>query len=311
MEEERSILEFQVINYDRDFYKLLEYMNEGYLGIVHSIYSKVINFLSKTGKIYSITSEKIDNGPFSLKVNSKGIDFKELNIREKDKVFKINGFINIAGKINFKTNKKTNLWIAKTKKVENINKDILNKNIKYFNKIIFKRENPSGSKYYYFRDNPNFRYKPQIIERELFIRIERFLEDIRQDELDKRSIISLIGLGIGLTPSGDDFLVGFISVLNIIDIDYSRYLKGKIIELINIDKVSTTDISKHMLENALEGKFKEGIINFIYSLLEEDRKKLEKSIKNILNIGSSSGMDLSIGIIVAIKLLMNNLNMEE
>lgn len=149
------------------------------------------------------------------------------------------------------------------------------------------------------------------MERELANRIGRFLKDISQDNLQESSVASLIGLGIGLTPSGDDFLVGFIAVLNIIDIAYSNYLKEKISRLIRLDKLSTTDISKHILENALEGKFSQGILNFIYSLLEEDKERLEKSIKNILNIGSSSGMDLSIGIVLAMQVLMNNFNMEE
>lgn len=311
MIEEINLTDFQALSYDKDFYNLLQGLKDNYIGRVHSIYSRVINFVNKKGKIYSITSEGVDYGPFSLRLASRKIDFKDLGIKEGDRLFKAGKSINIAGKVRLRIDRKTSLWIANNKKVRQVNKERLNKNINYFNKLILEKESISGSKYYYFRDNPRFKYQPQLMERELANRIGRFLKDISQDNLQESSVASLIGLGIGLTPSGDDFLVGFIAVLNIIDIAYSNYLKEKISRLIRLDKLSTTDISKHILENALEGKFSQGILNFIYSLLEEDKERLEKSIKNILNIGSSSGMDLSIGIVLAMQVLMNNFNMEE
>lgn len=309
MKKERIIPELEAIILDRDFYKLLKSSNKS-LGTIHSIYSKVINFTNERS-IYSIVSPFIDNGPSFLKVKNKDIDFTKLPIKVGEHVFKSGNLIHLSYGLTIRLSEKIMIWDVGFKGRENINKDIIKKNISLFNKRILKEGKPGGTRYFYLNNWLKLDYMPLIIEKELARRIENFLHAIDRDSLSQRELYSLIGFGMGLTPAGDDFLVGFISVLRFVQSAYSKKLMKKITSLIYIDELSTTDISKHILGNALEGKFVESVPRLVNSLLEDDKHRLDISISNIFKIGSSSGLDLSIGIVVALSLLMNNFNMEE
>ncbi len=86
----------------------------------------------------------------------------------------------------------------------------------------------------------------------------------------------LVGLGSGLTPSGDDFLVGYIA---------SREFLGKRIPF-EIDCSRTTKLSGHFLTNALGGKFSSAVIDF-----------LKSGDLSLLSFGKTSGVATALGIL--------------
>lgn len=86
----------------------------------------------------------------------------------------------------------------------------------------------------------------------------------------------LVGLGSGLTPAGDDFLVGYIA---------SREILGKKIPF-EIDCSRTTKLSGHFLSNALSGKFSSAVIDF-----------LKSGDMAILSFGKTSGVATALGIL--------------
>jgi len=53
-----------------------------------------------------------------------------------------------------------------------------------------------------------------------------------------------------------------------------------------------------MLLNILDLKTREKISDFIYSV-NQDIKKFEESLKDILTIGSTSGSDIAVGVLTA------------
>lgn len=90
----------------------------------------------------------------------------------------------------------------------------------------------------------------------------------------------LVGLGSGLTPAGDDFLVGYIA---------SREILGKKIPF-EIDCSRTTKLSGHFLSNALNGKFSSAVINF-----------LKSGDMSVLSFGKTSGIATALGVLKGIK----------
>lgn len=100
-----------------------------------------------------------------------------------------------------------------------------------------------------------------------------------------------MGRGIGLTPSGDDVLVGFI---------YSRYAQKNmdrvLIETVSdlLKEVNTTTVSRQYIEFALSGRFSQEIIDLHNSLCEN--KNIDYAINKIISIGHTSGMDTLAGI---------------
>jgi hypothetical protein len=106
-----------------------------------------------------------------------------------------------------------------------------------------------------------------------------------------------IGLGNGLTPAGDDFIIGFI-LGNYLLKENKVDFKVKLRKLVNA-KNATNDISSQFLNAAIDGYFNERIIELVSSI--KDNKPILNSLKKISRIGASSGLDLLSGLYLSVK----------
>ncbi|MBA3065969.1 DUF2877 domain-containing protein [bacterium] len=99
----------------------------------------------------------------------------------------------------------------------------------------------------------------------------------------RRNWKKLLGLGSGLTPSGDDFLVGYIAAKKMdgIEIPFKLNLSSR-----HSGLSATTPLSAHFLKHALRGRFSDKIIGFI-----------KDGDLSILSFGESSGAATAFGII--------------
>ena len=100
---------------------------------------------------------------------------------------------------------------------------------------------------------------------------------------------SLIGLGIGLTPSGDDFLCGVLAGFifdNLENYLFVKLLKNKI----KYNLKNTNDISGAFLNCALDDNFSSPVLNLPYF------KSSNEIYENFKKIGHSSGIDTLCGI---------------
>ena len=95
----------------------------------------------------------------------------------------------------------------------------------------------------------------------------------------------VVGAGAGLTPSGDDMLVGYaLAVLycrpaRLPDL---RALCGPLLE-------KTTEISRHLLSDALRGKFASPLVSLLVALKRDSG--IDTAAETAFRIGSSSGRD--------------------
>ncbi|WP_159443179.1 DUF2877 domain-containing protein [Pilibacter termitis] len=111
------------------------------------------------------------------------------------------------------------------------------------------------------------------------------------EEKIERGLTYYLGRGCGLTPSGDDFLVGLLSVdshFNLLDSQFYPILEKLLHER------RTTDVSTMYLRAALQKKFSSLIIDFL-------SQTHESSFLALLASGSTSGADTMAGIFVGMK----------
>ena len=123
------------------------------------------------------------------------------------------------------------------------------------------------------------------------------LEFITSNQFDIKKLENFIGVGEGLTPSGDDFICGYIASLFFL----GEYEKINILNNLLIEQLNkTTRVSQEYLYYALNGKFNEYVrqINDICNCNDFDNYILilDKVIENIIKIGHSSGIDFLIGL---------------
>jgi Protein of unknown function (DUF2877) len=108
----------------------------------------------------------------------------------------------------------------------------------------------------------------------------------------------LLGLGPGLTPSGDDFLVGFLAGL--------RSLPGRTIkrehflcqfgnELGKLAATATNEVARTFVTHAGQGHFTESIVSLGRALAHGSG--LTFAAQALLSFGASSGADTLVGII--------------
>jgi hypothetical protein len=123
---------------------------------------------------------------------------------------------------------------------------------------------------------------------------------------EERSLIAVqksIGFGPGLTPSTDDFLTGIICVLYISDLKGEKQLLGKIKD---ICRGKTTKISEEMIHHACDGYVAESYKNFIDTIINDNKADLGQVIKQVMQMGSSSGTDFLSGFYCMAMIKFNN-----
>lgn len=119
----------------------------------------------------------------------------------------------------------------------------------------------------------------------------------------------IAGFGLGLTPSADDFLTGFMTGCVYMSKIYCR--DSTKIEIMNLGIYKTagkrtTRISEGMLKAASEGKTGEAVMNMMNALLNQKYfRSFENSFSSLLNFGETSGTDTALGIYLACKLWTN------
>lgn len=130
--------------------------------------------------------------------------------------------------------------------------------------------------------------------------IEKFKVAVKSQnkELFNYNVDNLLGLGFGLTPSGDDFLVGFLSASHFFE-DIPPF--GFFLKNVGIDYLKTNFISAEYLRYSIVGRISEVITNAIVSVSEK-RSDAKFWLTNLINIGATSGYDTLLGILTAMEI---------
>ena len=112
----------------------------------------------------------------------------------------------------------------------------------------------------------------------------------------ERGFESLIGLGIGLTPSCDDMLAGMSALFHLTDTGQS-FNKALAEFLLKKGDLHTTAVSKSLLSDVACGHVNETLYNVIHSVLVNNGD-IEKHTLRLIEVGSSSGSETCAGILI-------------
>jgi hypothetical protein len=108
-----------------------------------------------------------------------------------------------------------------------------------------------------------------------------------------------VGLGTGLTPSGDDFLTGFLGAARLTE--YGNGLRRRLSPHLYIDKSVTTLPSYFMLEGALAGFLPEPLSCLLGALADEDPHRARHWAGRLAGLGATSGQDMLAGVICCLE----------
>lgn len=261
------------------------------LGTIEQVFNKAINILIKD-KLYTLLSSQLDNAPNSCRLLNK--DFSVLKMSCGDDIYITNGTIHI-GKHYLLSFSLCKLWHKPIIffPYDRIGKEsyqlFLFRQMKSLDSILATVKNSLFS----YQGNNAFYLAASEKLNQLRSDLLHLLKN-RQHQNLGNVVRQFIGLGIGLTPSGDDYLVGLMAFLLLrnhpAEVVHSDFYQG-----VMQGNEQTTPISAITLEKALHHEYRENMYQLMQSLVDANEIDIHSQFLNILNIGSSSGSDMLFG----------------
>ena len=108
------------------------------------------------------------------------------------------------------------------------------------------------------------------------------------------------GLGYGLTPSGDDFLAGFLLGMHALEMAAGIDLAAPR-QAVRAAARGANPFSEALLRSAAEGRCFERATSLIRALFEGAEADVERHARRLFAVGASSGADLGVGLLFALK----------
>lgn len=103
----------------------------------------------------------------------------------------------------------------------------------------------------------------------------------------------IVGLGPGLTPSGDDALIGLAAALWATD----HPARGFLAHVVEDVAVRTTAVSAALLRHAADGEFSQRLQTLLGALLGDDESAVDAALEWAIEWGATSGTDCLVGVL--------------
>jgi hypothetical protein len=134
----------------------------------------------------------------------------------------------------------------------------------------------------------------RVFEKQLLLRFKKGVEYFRAGDY-KRGTMTMRGLGLGLTPSGDDFISGLLAgwqfaMLNL------RFETAMRRELVYLHAEGGNLVSNSFIRSSYEGKVNAKVRRLMLALAGSDRAELEAAAAAALASGHTSGADFCSGL---------------
>ncbi len=262
-------------------------------GYVHSVYRKTINF-SIDGQLFALQAEGSPLSPVSLVTSLSEKEMSTLPIHPKDSVTTDGHSVSVHTGTEvchfcFSDAKETNLDMSRktctdiTKLIQNLHCVMDYCKCQGFRELFVQNQN--------------------IEKSDQFLTLSAAQNDLQQAknlyknndyENAAQVLAKLIGLGIGLTPSGDDFLCGVLAGILLSkeqNHPFARHLK----ETIQKNIQNTNDISQTFLRCSCIGQFSQAV-NTLTGVPSPT-----EIYESFTSIGHSSGIDTLCGILYALE----------
>ncbi|WP_038176075.1 DUF2877 domain-containing protein [Vibrio pacinii] len=273
-------------------------------GRIHSVFSHAINIISndsKTKKWVSILDLSLPNTPCGLSVSLTSEPlFSQCQVG--DKVYLRGGILRFSTDARLSVDSRSAIKWKYPPQVNEYSLSQLKNNIHHIENHFIKYVNN--------RINPKL-HVTTYSDYLNYIAIDFDFDLVSKPE----SIVDNLGRGQGLTPSGDDFICGVLALLNYVTqylgssrCSY-RIVQERIANACSVQWHKTTDVSRHYLQQACEGDFSQPVTWLVYSIFNSTCfNEVEEIINDVLEIGSSSGIDIVSGILFGAHFLQQNID---
>lgn len=255
---------------------------------IHSWFNNAINLIDKVGNLISLVSKKIGNGPNNIVIDDfSNIDIANIKITKEHIILNDEKILK----------DKLLIYNDELPKV-NIDMSLFKNNLKTLKELLKCKAHPMSCAFLIDkRRKSNFKTD---FNRAMMNGIELGMNDLIKSEFTNGKKLS--GLGMGLTPSGDDIINGSLLALSIYENITNNDTIAKRKKLYG-SSVSKNIVSRTFLYYSYLGRYYEKFKDLFYGL--SSKGNLESLAYNYMNIGETSGADILTGFIITMEKLLD------
>src|SRR5690625_549996 len=265
------------------------------IGTVHSVFDKVINFISIDSlTLFTLALSEVIQSPKMMRTcDSKSFSYTKSSLYPSKEIYLMSYRLLKIGPFLWDFSE-AKIWERDLTSLSS-NPKVTNNQLEKLNDFIYTNGADSGlltawtyDTYPDLRDSINSKnlYFPSFLQS-----LQSLNQAIRKKKI-MESTCNMAGLGMGLTPSMDDFLTGLFATWDYFDFPLFRIEKKKKVYWLQKIKGKTTDISYFMLKHCLNGYVNDALLELLENLGSESTHGLEE----VLKIGSTSGTDMLTGV---------------
>lgn len=255
-------------------------------GFVHSVFERVVNVENEAGELFTLACRDLDNAPDTMIVDAAG--FRALGIECGDRVDAAASDLAIAGRIRIALDG-ARTWEAALPYYPR-DPTRLDRNLPRLREKVAGLAFGAGAE-----ATSAFTSKMPV----LIARRTGMLRDAlaaRDAGAARRHGAALVGLGPGLTPSGDDYLVGLFAALHMPGHPCGD-MTGVCTAIAADCHERTHAISAAALKAAARGRVRESVNALLHALVQGGADRVMAALAPVLAIGSTSGADMVAGIL--------------
>lgn len=270
-----------------------------FAGEVHSVFDRVINIqIVDQCELFTVANNTMDNGPNTMVTDI--VSFSEMTIAVHDRVYAKHNRLCIMNKIEIMIDQ-VNHWNSILPAYP-ANKQQLRNNVSAARAFIEQYGKGGGMKSS-FKSQSRF---DEELSKLLADGSQFLLNALSEGSIEEavQAAARITGLGHGLTPSGDDFLVGLFAVINMPECPLNEFTLF-CSEVVRKSAGRTNDISYMALKKASTGQIRESLIRLLQDLTDGSEDSFIASLERVLQIGSLSGTDIATGIVSGLELSTN------
>ncbi|MBU4484562.1 DUF2877 domain-containing protein [bacterium] len=249
---------------------------------LHSGFNCAANFINKK-YFLSLVNSGIGAGPINIVVKdfdfskAKNVKVKANSVTINDELFQFSDSVIFDSKLH----------------LLNIDEERLKTNLKYLKQRVI--NDASDKSLAFILDELRLKNFTTKFEENLTKTILGGVNKIYLGKIED-GIKEIRGVGFGLTPSGDDFVAGFLFGLHLAEcVGISD--ANDLIKRVRAEAKSNNPIADAFLRCAGEGCFFDHLKRLIILLCYDNDDEISRNVDNLLTIGANSGSDLLTGFI--------------
>lgn len=290
-------LTIQARSGDAAFMRMIRHAR--FRGAVHSVFDRAVNLqCAASGDLYTLAAAGMDDAPNTLVIETAGFRSADARIGVGDDAVAAGSNLVIGGKVAVTLVNATE-WRMRTP-LRCCSDEELRQRLALVRAHIAANGVAGG-----MLADPDGSVVARVTSEMLASGADLLVAALAREDLPAalNHTAQLIGLGPGLTPSGDDFLVGVLGALAT-GRPLPAALEGFCAAVAELSKAATNAISHAAIRTAAAGELRASVAGLLASLRGDEDADPCSALGPVLGIGSCSGTDIAWGIVRGLDVIL-------